>query len=420
MSLLSDLNDNLRNAFSLHYNLYESNVKFQENWSSSNIFKRYIKSIYLVIKRVITYWYNDDREYRDKINHCKVLLYTNSLNTYNSLTFLSDLKCSEFFLQANTISHISKQSNYLYKDVNRLEIRFKTPFWIVILMLINYPIIALRFRLFLLYPDFYFENWAKDFLNKRLLSKANVQLVVFANDHNPENRLFLIAANELNIKTCFLQHAAVSRFSPSLDTQINFLFGEKDKYSYELKGKMAGDVFLVGSPKFDTLYPYRKNSYSLSTVGISTNSLDNFDNLNMLISSLIEVYDVRVILRTHPDDFRKIEIQNEKVIIQRGNEVPIIDYLREIDIHIAGNTSVHVEALYLNIPSFYYYSSPSMIKDRYGFNNFFRIEEFSIDKLKSCHISDYPKKLIASMGESYDGHVSRHIKEILSNYIELV
>ncbi|MCH8493990.1 MAG: hypothetical protein LAT53_12265 [Idiomarina sp.] len=65
-----------------------------------------------------------------------------------------------------------------------------------------------------------------------VLVELDICFLFFANDHNPEHRVANLAANDLGIKTIYVQHAAVSRKFPSLEFDYAFLDGKFSESIY--------------------------------------------------------------------------------------------------------------------------------------------------------------------------------------------
>ncbi len=202
---------------------------------------------------------------------------------------------------------------------------------------------------------------------KKLLQKGQPNCLIFANDHNIKMRGLLLAAKELKIPTIYLQHASVSESFPPLKFDLAILEGEDSKNKYLNIGKTDTRIELVGMPKFDGYIQKVKRSSKVVNVGICTNMLTNLSNAKELISFLHKWFpELNLCYRPHPRDSRTFTVSN--VRMSNSKVEPIFKFLQEIDILIAGETSTHLEAALLNIPSIQFSQlSPEQFQDYYGY-----------------------------------------------------
>ena len=413
---LKKLNNNLNNSLYFYKNIDElPHVK--NVWSSPRIYQRYIHSAFILFKRVVTY-FDFRRNLKLDSKNIEEILYVNSDNTYHSLDFLK--KNNNIFIeQSNRILIFSSKRNSKVHNI-------ATPLWIIILSVLNFPLFGFLFwnKIFT-YPNLYFENWGKDYINILFLSKFNsLRHVIFANDHNVENRLFLLACKELKIQTIYLQHASVLELFPDLDYDLSFLYGKVDFKKYG--NKSTGLVKLVGSPKFDKLFLKRRpdNYASVQTLGIAVNTIDISNKIILMVNEIIKKTTYKVILRTHADDTRNLNFTNSRFSTHSAAEKSLDVYLSEIDFLISGESSIHLESLYINVPSVYFnftYNSPN---DYYHFLKEKLISVLDFDKISDNYFIDIIRtksnnkilqKFIHSFGKSYDGNVAELIINKIRN-----
>ena len=129
-------------------------------------------------------------------------------------------------------------------------------------------------------------------------------------------------------------------------------------------------------------------------IGLAVNELDNFNYVQEFFS-LIKNSEIKCIIRTHPAQdqvfIRKLSeyIEDKDWLIwSDAREQIISDYFENINIMIAGNSSIHLEAAIAGLPTFYYEMGENLVKtDYYGYvKNGISIElkkNFSLKMLRS-------------------------------------
>lgn len=211
----------------------------------------------------------------------------------------------------------------------------------------------------------FIEEWS------RLLSKAKPQAIIFTNDHNIESRSLLLAAKRLKIRTVYLQHASVSPSFPPLRFGLNLLEGQDSFDKYNAIEKIQGTVKLVGMPKFDHYVSRRKPKTQIHTVGIPYNFNDKIEMVTEMVRSLRSAFPaLAVTVRRHPKDRSDFSIAASIEGVSESNpkNQSAFEFLVNQDCIIAGNSSIHLEAILLNIPSVYFNFSPgTFIDDYYGY-----------------------------------------------------
>ena len=193
-----------------------------QNWTKKTLLSRYVYSFLLLFKKLMQMRRIDEH----KLNS-SMILYVNSGNTISALDFLSD--------QGMFFSQISSTKTLGVADKNKATLGYQYS----LLSIIQLPFaffyyVTLNPKFALMYPDFFIENWGKLEWNIEYLKKqTNLRKVVFSNDHNVQNRLFLHACKLSNIHTSYIQHASVSQYFPPLNFDLSFLYGEVDYEKYK-------------------------------------------------------------------------------------------------------------------------------------------------------------------------------------------
>ncbi|MBR7887578.1 hypothetical protein J9B83_01400 [Marinomonas sp. A79] len=219
----------------------------------------------------------------------------------------------------------------------------------------------------------------------QLLKKTRPNIVVMSNDHNVSNRSLRLAAELLNIKTLYVQHASVSNFFPPLEFDYALLDGRESFYKYQeclstfddvdfkvVENNKKCNVFLTGQKK-ETRF-IAKNKSDFFTVGIPINKIDDLIFIENLIKK-IRCNDVKCIIRQHPTHkscdisrLRRVFLNDTLVDWSDPHNEYLPEYFSKIDIVVAGNTSIHLEAVLSGLPSFYVETNKdSTYSDYYGY-----------------------------------------------------
>lgn len=260
-----------------------------------------------------------------------------------------------------------------------------------------------------------------------VLCQVSPKVIIVSNDHNVSNRCLRLAAEFLEIKTVYMQHASVSDVFPPLEFDYALLDGfiahETYKRCYQLQNEINPrvernvkkcHVILSGQKKevVDSNKDYHIKDISL---GLAVNQIDDFFSVKTVLKSVSEM-EIKCTIRTHP--FQKSDfisslceyIQDKPLLTwSDSRDQPLSDYFKQINALVAGNTSIHLEAALADLPTFYLEMSQNVIKpDYYGYvRNGISTnleKEFSkevlVTGIENCYSSDR-SKAIKSYSETY-------------------
>ena len=293
----------------------------------------------------------------------KIWLIVSTSNNINSLQFLNnDLEATEF------VSTKTKTTSAIDPNVPRLAFHHSIFYLYRVLPILIYSIGKKGLRAFTIL-DKIFESAGIIEASKRILKKGKPKALIFANDHTIKIRGLIIAAKILNIPTIYLQHASVSESFPPLEFDLSLLEGQDAKNKYESIGPVNGIIRLIGMPRYDMHYESIKEDHgSVSNIGFCLNLEDDPKEISQVISEISQQFpDKNIIARPHPRDNRNFSIP-DKVRLSDSKIENIFEFLNSCDAIIAGDTSSHLEAALLNIPSIYFkMSSKNTFDDYYGF-----------------------------------------------------
>lgn len=243
----------------------------------------------------------------------------------------------------------------------------------------------------LLKIDEFFNALGRYEASIKILRHYRPSLMIFANDHHPDMRAVIAAANDLNIPTVYIQHASVSELFPPLRFKLSLLEGQDSWDKYKACGTIEGEVRLIGMPKFDHFVPFKNRNPTVKNIGLCANWLDDQQVWEDLIVNLTMTFpDIRFTFRAHPRDSRVFNLPGN-VSISSSKQTPIFEFLRKQDMLIAGDTSTHLEAVLLNIVPIYFQFN-TIQKDYYGYLKNGLVEECADQEALKSKIRAYQQQ----------------------------
>jgi hypothetical protein len=239
-----------------------------------------------------------------------------------------------------------------------------------------------------------------------LLKKIDPKIVIISNDHSVSNRSLRLSAEILRIKTIYVQHASVSELFPPLEFNYTFLDGKiahqiylncyknQTENNLRIKQNIKNCEIILSGQKKLVIKKKINQEFEKLNIGLAVNELDNFNHVREILGHIKNI-ESKCIIRTHPAQdqvfIRKLSkyIENKDWLIWSDARVQMIsDYFANINIMIASNSSIHLEAAIAGLPTFYYEMSENLVKtDYYGYvKNGISIElkkKFSLKMLQS-------------------------------------
>jgi hypothetical protein len=202
-------------------------------------------------------------------------------------------------------------------------------------------------------------------------------LVMFANDHSAAPRSFFRGAAFLGLPTAYIQHAAVTEVFPPLAYDYAFLDGKDAVTKYGDIATAKGVVtttrmYDYGNPKLDKFFDLRVKRQRVSVVrlGIAIGLADRCELIALAIQKLSQYSSGIILIRSHPR--LKLTKLQERLLLDAGAKVNIqqegslLDFLGSIDVMLAGQSSIHMEAVASGVVSYCVdFGSPH--EDYYGF-----------------------------------------------------
>lgn len=260
----------------------------------------------------------------------------------------------------------------------------------------------------------------------RLLKKNNPEALVFSNDHMVIPRALILAGNELGIKTYYIQHASITSYFPPLEFTYSLLEGDDAFHKYKECGSINSKVFLVGMPKFDYYSNDINQNIKLTSIGVAYNPIDDIALVHDFLLKLRHLNpDIIIIARPHPSDLRILPITKDiDIKISDSKNESAFEFLKRIDCLVSGESSIHLEAVLLNVyPCYFNFANTKNRFDYYSYienglvENFenFKQLNYKIQELKNYkpNIQYRARYYNASIGEEFYGKSSKRCAEII-------
>ncbi|MFD2203182.1 hypothetical protein [Shivajiella indica] len=210
------------------------------------------------------------------------------------------------------------------------------------------------------------------------------KIIIMANDHTNINVGILYAARNNGIKSVYFQHANVSEIFPPLKFDYALLNSELAAEVYFEISHSKTKIFCIGNMKADR-YLNKKREFNpkQKKILLSVNKSHEVKLYEDLALKLAKLEDVKFIkIRLHPSiSGEKFELVDSKIQLSDFFIENSFECLKDIDLQVAGNSSIIEEALFTNTPTLYFDLVPEL-SDYYGYvkngiviGNFNKIEE---------------------------------------------
>lgn len=329
-----------------------------------------LKNIITVINNGIrTIPYLFQKGYYKKLTPTKYILLAFTGNNIRTLTPIQE--------------KVKDSSIYEYEDIPLQRI------WIYALLF--FPIVLVKYFISSGYMK---KAYASEFTSfsyaygyyfeaKRILKRINPFMIIIANDHSLPQRAFFRAAQSLNIKTAYIQHASVSENFPPLEFDFAFLDGQESLDKYTANNRPCkSQVYFYGSPRFDVInaLEIKKSSWG-NKCGIAINAVDFPEKIANLIHKLRQNIDnISITIRSHPamDDAYWSTFANENQCLFSNPKVQNpFHFIAHNDFFISGESSFHLDAVLSGKTSLFYNFTDKPTIDHYGYLKSGLIKEVS-------------------------------------------
>ncbi|WP_128690617.1 hypothetical protein [Chromohalobacter israelensis] len=200
----------------------------------------------------------------------------------------------------------------------------------------------------------------------------SVRVLCVASDHSPVARALIALCHSKGVRTCYVQHAPVTKHFPPLSTELSVLYDEESVKAYRLAAERCGQKFSAWvelMPPFAEPFKTPSIGDGPYIVGICLSRFPNISKIEDVINFLSESGRVsKIFLRTHPAcqlDFSSL-LQCE-MVVTRAKEESLAYFSSLIDVALVPNSGVAIELLHSGVPTFYVDGSDDLPSDYYGF-----------------------------------------------------
>ncbi|QNF34190.1 hypothetical protein HUW51_16210 [Adhaeribacter swui] len=357
----------------------------------------------------------------------KIWLYVVSKNNYESLQFLQNHLPGAVFVAGQ-----NKEIGIYNQKVNRLSTRRKLFYYFKFFPLL-WGLYRLKGKRALRFFDLIYVATGYYELSVHYLKKYRPKAIIFANDHNTDPRALLLAAKAAGVPTIYIQHASVSTSFPPLAFDLSLLEGQDSLNKYQACGPIAGTVQFIGMPKADDFLKNKKQRTQIKAIGVCANIIDELQAIQELLTRLTQEFPDRIIsFRPHPSDTRNFNFIfkiNPAIQFSDAKAEPAFSFLTKQDALIAADSSIHLEAVMLNVLSIYYRLEKSnFITDYYGYVQHGLVEQApNLDQLiiilkkyqyQKPEVSERARYYNAVIGTEYEGRshemAIQHIQAFLN------
>ena len=209
------------------------------------------------------------------------------------------------------------------------------------------------------------------FYRRHPLPKA-MKVLCVASDHAPVCQCLLFIASDTGCKTCYIQHAPVTKYFPPLEYDLSVLHDQASAQAYEGAAQRTGAkvstqiVFL--SPFQDEFEPPHLGEPPY-TVGIALSFLPNVPRVTRLVDELVAHPSVqRVVLRKHPRCALDLaHLTRHEIASLQSKDEKADAFFDQVDVVLVPNSGVTIEALHRGRPTFFTPGTDDLPDDYYGF-----------------------------------------------------
>jgi hypothetical protein len=277
--------------------------------------------------------------------------------------------------------------------------------------------------------DGYLLSYGLYVATRRWLREIRPAAVVSCNHLHVVHRTITRAAQDEGIPTAYLQHASVPAQMPPLAFDVALLEGEDAVVKYSAAGSSSATVYLVGMAKSDLYINRTKVRNGVSAVGVCTNNLDPIDRARELCVAIRKAFpDISLLLRPHPTDRRTADWQRlaeeTEFDFSDARQVHPFQFLSSIDVLIAGDSNIHLEAALMDVLPIYHDFSGTA-EDWYGFLRNGLVEYAKTpdrvceiiqrERMKRSPVRERAKRYCVTVGTTYQGRSAELAANVISS-----
>ncbi|WP_170073240.1 hypothetical protein [Mongoliibacter ruber] len=197
------------------------------------------------------------------------------------------------------------------------------------------------------------------------------QYLIMANDHSDINVGAFHAAKRNQITTIYFQHANVSDIFPPMTFDYAFLYSEMAAEVYSNIKQTNTSMISVGNMKADGFIQINQERVfdrNNLRIVLCVNTVAEIETYVSLAKKLADLDNVKLIkFRLHPYLLKfQMDFDHPKIIISNSKLENSFECFKDMDLNIAGNSSIIEEALFTDTPTVYFDLDEKM-SDYYGY-----------------------------------------------------
>ena len=280
------------------------------------------------------------------------------------------------------------------------------------------------------YFDEYWNSYGYYVLCRLYLRTYKPRALLVSNDHSLRIRTVVLAARDASVPTVYIQHAAISNTLPPLMFDYAFLEGSNSLKQCLKNGETNTEIYVSGIPRMDFTAKNSRTRKTIERLGVAVSFFDDLLTAKELCQRLKSRFlDKRLILRPHPglgqhfDNLRTF-CCDLGIEFSDPEKESATDYLCRLDVLIAGESNIHLEATLQNILSLYFPLGGER-RDHYGFLDSKMVHECKtvdqvvaqIDQAEGAYpnVRSRAQGFCATVNTRWDGHSTELIAETLTN-----
>lgn len=377
----------------------------------------------IVCRFPIRCWFKRYRYFSERLEG-KIVFVVPPLNDYRSLERVIDI------VSENETNVLILDKKEYYNAFPRLLILVKS-FFSIFQLLHNVSSLPSDMR-YIAYKhiDALFLSSGFTYCARKVFEKSSPECIVFANDHSYDRKSLILLSEDLGFKTIYIQHASISSAFPELRTTYSFLDGMDvlEKYTSDEK-KIYSKIILIGAVRYDglRLYSINRKCYKRDCIGIAVNDLDDAISVKKLYDYLLKhLVNLKIKIRLHPAMKKSLYdfcCGKDRIVCISAEDEDVRAYLDSIDLQLAGDSGIHLDAVFGGVPTFVYNFSNSKYVDSYDYvkNGLIEIVD-SFEKVENLitnqRINRPDSRSIRLYDESYGKTYMGHCSEIVANFIK--
>lgn len=332
----------------------------------------------------------------------------------------------------------SKMTNAYLVDRTDTINRYLNWFLVFIIAIPYWPFLIINYfrssdyqkRSYKMALDTYWTIYGLYIVGRLWIRRLRPSIMVFSNLLHSDCRVLQKAAKEEGITCVFVQHASLFDAIPRFTYEYSLLEGQSSLEKASKDCATYTKFFLVGMPKHDAYISFVNDRQTISAIGICTNPMDSMEVVENLLNQLCKEFPrIPMIMRPHNGDRRrdlwlKLSRKYDLEFSDSRSELAF-DFLKNVDVIIAGDSNILLEATLMNVMPLYY-DFPQKHLDFYGFERNGLVEYFSepkaicnyIKEIITCKpfIRNRAKYYNATIDTEYDGCSSELVAGLLEMF----